>query len=65
MYFEKKGAEYEFGNKASIAKTIMGVIVGAMGFRNEFVEYTLKPALEQVAKLTGKLPKHDIVDRGY
>ena len=53
----KEHKKYEFGNKASIAKTISGVIVGAMGFRNEFDGHTLKPALEQVAKLTGKQPK--------
>ena len=39
--------------------------MGALGFRNEFDGHTLKPALEQVAKLTGKQPKHAIVDRGY
>jgi IS5 family transposase len=61
----KEHKKYEFGNKASIAKTISGVIVGALGFRNEFDGHTLKPALEQVAKLTGKQPKHAIVDRGY
>jgi IS5 family transposase len=41
-----------------------GVLVGAMGFRNEFDGHTLPPALEQVGKLTGKNPKTAAVDRG-
>jgi len=61
----KEHKKYEFGNKASIAKTISGVIVGAMGFRNEFDGLTLKLALDQVANLTGMQPKHAIVERGY
>jgi IS5 family transposase len=42
-----------------------GVLVGAMGFRNEFDGHTLEPALKQVQKLTGKEPKTSAVDRGY
>lgn len=61
----KEHKQYEFGNKASIAKTKKGVIVGAMGFRNEFDGHTLEPALEQVVELTGKRPKRAIVDRGF
>lgn len=62
----KEHKKYEFGNKVSIVKTQnTGVIVGAMGFRNEFDGHTLTPALEQVARLTGKEPKTATVDRGY
>lgn len=61
----KEHKKYEFGNKASFAKTDSGVIVGAMGFRNEFDGHTLAPQLEQVKRLTGKLPKKAKVDRGY
>lgn len=61
----KEHKQYEFGSKASIAKTKSGVIVGAKGFRNEFDGHTLDPALEQVAELTGKRPKRAVVDRGY
>lgn len=62
----KEHKKYEFGNKVSIVKTQnTGVIVGAMGFRNEFDGHTLTPALEQVSKLTGKEPKTVSVDRGY
>ena len=62
----KEHKKYEFGNKVSIVKTQnTGVIVGAMGFRNEFDGHTLTPALAQVNKLTGKEPKTVSVDRGY
>ena len=62
----KEHKKYEFGNKVSIVKTQnTGVIVGAMGFRNEFDGHTLKPALEQVHRLVGKEPKRATVDRGY
>lgn len=42
-----------------------GVIVGAMGFRDEFDGHTLEPALEQAKRLVGKAPKKAAVDRGY
>ena len=62
----KEHKKYEFGNKASIIYTQnTGVIVGAMGFRNEYVGYTLKPALKQHQRLTGKQAKRAPVDRGY
>jgi IS5 family transposase len=62
----KEHKKFEFGNKASFVITRnTGVLVGAMGFRNEFDGHTLKPALEQVKKLTGKDPKTAAVDRGY
>lgn len=62
----KEHKKYEFGNKVSIVKTQnTGVIVGAMGFRNEFDGHTLTPALEQVRRLVGKEPKTASVDRGY
>lgn len=62
----KEHKKYEFGNKVSIVKTQnTGVIVGAMGFRNEFDGHTLIPALEQVNRLIAKEPKTVSVDRGY
>ena len=62
----KEHKKYEFGNKVSIVKTQnTGVIVGAMGFRNEFDGHTLKPALQQVNRMVGKEPKTVSVDRGY
>ncbi len=61
----KEHKKYEFGNKASFVKTDSGVIVGAMGFRNEYDGHTLPLVLEQVKTLTGKQPKIAKVDRGY
>ena len=61
----KEHKKYEFGNKASFVKTDTGVIIGAMGFRNEYDGHTLEPSLEQVERLTGKIPKKAKVDRGY
>ena len=61
----KEHKKYEFGNKASFAKTDTGVIVGAMGFRNEYDGHTLTPQLEQVERLRGKPAKIAKVDRGY
>ena len=43
----KEHKKFEFANKASFVRTQnTGVIVGAMGFRNEFDCHTLKPVLE-------------------
>lgn len=61
----KEHKKYEFGNKASFAKTDTGVIVGALGFRNEYDGHTLEPTLKQVERLTEKVPKRAKVDRGY
>lgn len=61
----KEHKKYEFGNKASIVRTTTGVIVGAMGFRNPYDGHTLEPALQQVKRMLGRLPKSATVDRGY
>jgi len=61
----KEHKKYEFGSKASFAKTDSGVLVAALGFRDEYDGHTLKPTLEQVERLTGKTPKKAKVDRGY
>ncbi len=61
----KEHKKYEFGNKVSIVYNLNGVIVGAMGFRNEYDGHTLEPALQQVEALTGKAPRTASVDRGY
>jgi len=62
----KEHKKYEFGNKASIVYTQhTGVIVGAMGFRNEFDGHTLEPTLKQTKRLVGRVPKRAAVDRGY
>ena len=62
----KEHKKYEFGNKVSIAHTQnTGVIVGALGFRNEYDGHTLEKTLEQTKRLTGNEPKTASVDRGY
>lgn len=61
----KEHKKYEFGNKVSFVKTTTGVIVGALGFRNEYDGHTLEPVVKQVEKLVGKAPKIATVDRGY
>ena len=63
----KEAKKYEFGNKASIAKTMKsGIIVGAMSFEDNLYDAdTLEPQLKQIDRLTGRLPKTGIVDRGY
>jgi len=55
---------YEFVNKSSFAKTDSGVIVGALGFRDQYDGHTLKPTLERVERLTERMPLSVKVDRG-
>jgi IS5 family transposase len=63
----KEAKKYEFGNKVSLVKTIKsGIIVGALSFKENLYDAdTLDPQLQQVERLTGKLPKIAITDRGY
>lgn len=63
----KEAKKYEFGNKSSIVKTSKsGIIIGAMAFsENIYDGDTLQPQLEQVERLTDKLPEYGITDRGY
>ena len=63
----KEAKKYEFGNKVSIVKTMKsGIIIGALSFiDNPYDGDTLEPQLQQVKKMTGRLPKVAITDRGY
>lgn len=62
----KEYKKYEFGNKVSVVHTQnTGVIVGALGFRNEYDGHTLEKTLQQTERLTGTAPKTATVDRGY
>ena len=63
----KEAKKYEFGNKASLVKTMKsGIIVGALSFKENLYDAdTLDPQLQQVERLTGTLPKIAITDRGY
>ena len=58
---------YEFGNKASIASTSKGNwIVGAQSLKdNPYDGHSLKAALTQVSKISGRDPKKVYVDQGY
>mgnify|MGYP000954772186 CR=1 FL=1 len=63
-----KGKEhklYEFGNKVSKGWTAKGVIVGALGFRNEYDGHTLDKSIEQVERVRERAPENGIGDRGY
>ena len=61
----KEHKKYEFGNKASIARTKGGLIVGAVSFRKEHDSKTVDATLAQVERNTGRLPKQAACDRGY
>ena len=63
----KEAKKYEFGNKVSLVKTMKsGIIVGALSFKDNLYDAdTLDPQLQQVERLTGKLPETAITDRGY
>lgn len=58
---------YEFGVKTSLATTAHGgFVLGAMACPgNPFDGHTLDGQLDQVARLTGKLPHRVHVDKGY
>lgn len=63
----KEAKKYEFGNKSSLVITKHSrIIVGAIAFEgNPYDGHTLDKQLEQVQRLTGKMPEVAIVDRGY
>ena len=63
----KENKKYEFGQKASIAKTRnSGIIVGALSLPNApYDGHTLPEVLVQIENLTGRRPKDCTVDRGY
>lgn len=63
----KASRKYEYGCKGSIVLTQnTGIIVGAITFgKNCYDGHTLPRVLDQVARLTAKLPQTATVDRGY
>jgi len=70
VYCMSKGKlhkRYEFGTKASIAKTKDGsLIVGALAFsENRFDGHTMPEVLEQVKRISKWIPKIGLCDRGY
>jgi len=48
IFKNKLNNNEQFGNKASFANTDRGVIVDALGFRDEYDGHTLKPTFEQI-----------------
>ena len=70
VYCMSKGKahkKYEYGCKASVVLTQnTGIIVGAMTFKTNLYDgHTLPKVLQQVERLTHKVPKTATVDRGY
>ena len=63
----KEHRKYEFGQKASVIKTMdEGIIAGAQSFEaNPYDGHTLDKALGQVESITSKRPAQCYVDRGY
>ena len=63
----KAHKRYEFGVKVSIATTNRGgfVLGGVALSGNPYDGHTLKPALDQVRRLTGRVIDEVFVDRGY
>jgi IS5 family transposase len=63
----KAHKKWEFGQKASIARTYRGgIIVGAKSFRgNVSDQQTLEPAFAQIERVAGVRPKDCLADRGY
>ena len=61
----KEHKKYEFGNKVSIIRSVTGIILGAMSFRNGYDGHTIGSSWEQVEWLTGRKIKVLAGDRGY
>ena len=61
----KEHKKYEFGNKVSLIRSVTGIILGAMSFRNEYDGHTVEASLEQAERLTGRKIKVLAGDRGY
>ena len=61
----KEHKKYEFGNKVSVIRSLSGLILGALAFRNEYDGHTIDRSLEQVKRINGKALKRLAGDRGY
>ena len=61
----KEHKKYEFGNKVSIVRSINGLILAALSFRNEYDGHTIEDSLRQVERITGKKIQTLAGDRGY
>jgi len=70
IYCMSKGKDhkkYEFGTKASIAKTRdSNILIGALAFEeNRYDGHTLPEAFAQIKRVLGHVPKICLGDRGY
>lgn len=70
IYCMSKGKEhkkYEFGTKASIAKTRdSNILIGALAFeKNLYDGHTLPDVFAQIERILGHVPKICLCDRGY
>ena len=61
----KEHKKYEFGNNISIIRSVTGIILGVISFRNEYDGHTIESSLEQVERLTGRKIEVLACDRGY
>ena len=61
----KEHKKYEFGNKVSVIRSVTGIILGAMSFRNEYDGHAIETSLKQVERLTGRKINVLAGDRGY
>ena len=70
IYCMSKGKDhkkYEFGTRASLAKTRdSNILIGALAFeKNHYDGHTLPEAFAQVERILGHIPKICLADRGY
>ena len=61
----KEHKKYEFGNKASFIRSLSGIILAAVSFRNEYDGHTIEASLQQTERMTGKRIDNLAGDRGY
>ena len=61
----KEHKKYEFGNKASFIRSLSGIILAAVSFRNEYDGHTIEATLQQTERMTGRRIENLAGDRGY
>lgn len=61
----KEHKKYKFGNKASFIRSLSGIILAAVSFRNEYDGHTIEASLQQTERMTGRRIDNLAGDRGY